>query len=122
MSLQPGYYYCVIDGYTFETNPLTYDDPTAEKDAVDIKTLTSNITLHWKILDVDQVIFLEWGKMSKTMRDTLDTKYKADYVSYSFTDIHNNSYQVVIKNFRARRITNLDEDGYTATMELKIVG
>ena len=122
MSLKPGYSYCVLDGYTFETNPITHDDPTADKDAVDVKTLTSNITLHWKILDEDQSIFMEWGKMSKTMKDTLNTKYKADYTSYAFSDIYGNSYNVVIRSFRPKRLTNLDEDGFSATMELKIVG
>lgn len=122
MSLQPGYSYCVLDGYTFETNPITYDDPTGEKDAVDVKTLTSNITLHWKVLDEDQFIYMEWGKISKTMKDILNAKYKGDYVYYVFTDIYGNSYNVVIKSFRPKRLTQLDEDGFSATMELKIVG
>jgi len=121
MPLDNGYFYLTLDSYTFPTNPTEYLDPRAEKKFVDVVTLTATITQHWNVLDSDKTCWMSWKNISKTMKDTLETKYNADYTSYVFTDLYGNSYNVVIVEFIYRRRTTIDDDGYEAEMLLKVV-
>ncbi|RLE64483.1 MAG: hypothetical protein DRJ38_05415 [Thermoprotei archaeon] len=121
MSLDAGYSYIVIDGYTLTVNPIVYKDPRADKKAVPVVTLTETITQHWTIKQSDKVISMSWKNLPKADLDILIAKYEADYSSYTFVDIYGESWTVVITDLNWDRRTTIDGDGFSVSMTLSVV-
>jgi len=120
--LDSGYAYITLDGWTPNVNPTEYLDPHAVKKFVDVVTLTATVTQHWAVQSSDKTIWLKWNNLSKADKDTLITKYEADYTSYVFTDIYGTSYNVVMVDMPTpQRRTTLDSDGFMVELLLKVV-
>jgi hypothetical protein len=121
MPYESGYYKISLDDWSPTTNPSETSDPFADKKVVPVVTLTETITQHWAVRDSDKVFNMRWARMSYTDKEKLKELYEDDYTSYVFTDIYNESYNVVITFFESRRITQLDSDGFSVELHLQCV-
>lgn len=121
MALQSGYYYTKLDDITFTTNPSVYKKPRATKPIAQSRNLTGTITQSWDIQTSDKIISLEWNNLSKTQLDLLIPKYESKD-EYTFIDIYNTSYTVVVSDLDWNRRRFLDSQGFKVTLKLFLVG
>jgi len=121
MPLESGYYYITLDSFTATINPSRSDLPKAEKKIAKLVTLTKTVKQHWQKKSSDRFLNMEWDNMNKSEVDDLTTLDEADYAYYVFTDVYNNSYNVIVADFVANRLGTTDADGFSVRMSLEIV-
>jgi hypothetical protein len=119
--MEPGYYYIVIDGFQPTINPDFTTDFLSPKKVAVIGTVTKTITQHWPVHDTDKSLTMRWSCLDVSDKDSLLEKYEGDYTSYVFLDVYGDSHNVVITDFTAERIGELDEYGFQVTMTLQKV-
>ena len=121
MPLESGYYYMTLGGITPELNPTRDSGAKADKKIVNVTTLTQTVKQHWQKKKSDKYIDLEWDVMSKSNVDSFTTLDEASYTTYVYTDVYNNTFNVIIASFVATRLTTLDADGFSVQMKLEVV-
>lgn len=121
MGLNAGYYYITLGSFTATLNPTKYSGTKADKKIVNVTTLTQTVKQHWQKKTSDKFITMSWGCLDKADVDALKALDEANYTSYAFTNIYNESFQVVIALFDPIRLGTLDSDGFSVQMRLEIV-
>ena len=120
MSLESGYFYQKIGDVQFTRNPTIYRRPRAAKPISRSRNLTATVTQHWAIQSSDKDIHIEFNNLDKATLDLLIPMYESA-LSYTFIDIYNDTYTIVISNLDWTRRRFLDSMGFRIILDMVLV-